>query len=131
MDARCHCGAVRFKTPLAAPLATYVCHCDTCKALTSSAFAMSAIFPKFEPPASELLSCYSYFCRNCGTRILHSTDAKNVVSVRGGCVSGIDWSKAVHIWTKSAMVPIPESSESYSERSSDSSGQGPAQDALD
>ncbi|KAF1737399.1 hypothetical protein NHJ13051_001371 [Beauveria bassiana] len=118
MDARCHCGAVRFKTPLPAPLATYVCHCDTCKALTSSAFAMSAIFPKFEPPASELLSCYS-------------TDAKNVVSVRGGCVSGIDWSKAVHIWTKSAMVPIPESSESYSERSSDSSGQGPAQDALD
>ncbi|EJP69590.1 hypothetical protein MY10362_006590 [Beauveria mimosiformis] len=108
MDARCHCGAVRFKTPLPAPLATYVCHCDTCKALTSSAFAMSAIFPKFEPPASELLSCY-----------------------RGGCVSGIDWSKAVHIWTKSAMVPIPESSESYSERSSDSSGQGPAQDALD
>ncbi|KAM3564638.1 hypothetical protein ARSEF4850_001771 [Beauveria asiatica] len=93
------------------------CHCDTCKALTSSAFAMSAIFPKFEPPASELLSCYRR--------------AKNVVSVRGGCVSGIDWSKAVHIWTKSAMVPIPESSQSYSGRSSDSSGQGPAQDALD
>lgn len=59
MDARCHCGAVRFKTPLAAPLATYICHCDTCKALTSSAFAMSAIFPKFQLPECELLSCYT------------------------------------------------------------------------
>lgn len=62
MDARCHCGAVRFKTPLAAPLATYVCHCDTCKSLSSSAFAMSAIFPKFELPPSELLSCYTCVC---------------------------------------------------------------------
>ncbi|KAJ4163770.1 hypothetical protein LMH87_005478 [Akanthomyces muscarius] len=142
MDARCHCGAVRFKTPLAAPLATYICHCDACKSLTSSAFAMSAIFPKFPLPASDVLSCYTrltstgatlycYFCRNCGTRVVHSTDSKNVVSVRGGCVSGIDWTKAVHIWTKSAMVPIPESSESYSEESSDSSGQASAQQLLD
>lgn len=59
MDARCHCGAVRFKTPLAAPLATYICHCDACKSLTSSAFAMSAIFPKFPLPASDVLSCYT------------------------------------------------------------------------
>lgn len=40
---------------------------------------------------------------------------KNVVSVKGGCLDGLDWSKAVHIWTKSAMVPIPEGAESYPE----------------
>jgi len=41
--------------------------------------------------------------------------AKNVVSVKGGCIEGLDWTTAVHIWTKSAMVPIPEGSESHSE----------------
>lgn len=59
MDARCHCGAVAFKTPLPKPLAIYVCHCDTCKMMTGSAFAMSAIFPKFPLPQLEALSCYT------------------------------------------------------------------------
>ena len=59
MDAKCHCGAVTFKTPIAAPLATYICHCDGCKAQTNSAFSMSAIFPRFQLPEQELLSCYT------------------------------------------------------------------------
>lgn len=36
------------------------------------------------------------------------------------CIEGLDWTKAIHIWTKSAMVPIPEGSETYSEEPSDS-----------
>jgi len=28
--------------------------------------------------------------------------------VKGGCIEGLDWSKAKHIWCKRAMVPIPE-----------------------
>ncbi|RYP17912.1 hypothetical protein DL765_004231 [Monosporascus sp. GIB2] len=40
---------------------------------------------------------------------------KNVVSVKGGCLEGLDWGKAVHIWTKSAMVPIPEGAETHPE----------------
>ena len=39
------------------------------------------------------------------------------MSVKGGCIEGLDWSKAIHIWTKSAMVPIPEGSEAHSEES--------------
>jgi hypothetical protein len=42
---------------------------------------------------------------------------KNVVSVKGGCIEGLDWKKAIHIWTSSAMVPIPEGSETHSEES--------------
>lgn len=42
--------------------------------------------------------------------------AKNVVSVKGGCITkGLDWNKAIHIYTKSAMVPIPEGCESHEE----------------
>ncbi|PNP55241.1 hypothetical protein THARTR1_04383 [Trichoderma harzianum] len=46
------------------------------------------------------------------------TPSKNVLSVKGGCIEGLDWTKAIHIWTKSAMVPIPEGSEAHSEASS-------------
>lgn len=40
-----------------------------------------------------------------------SLQGKNVVSVKGGCLEGLDWQTAIHIWTKSAMVPIPEGNE--------------------
>ncbi|KAI0106022.1 Mss4-like protein [Daldinia grandis] len=131
MDARCQCGAVAFKTPLPKPLALYICHCAECRRQTSSAFGTSAIFPRFPLPRAELMSCYTrptpsghtlycYFCRNCGTRLLHTTPGKNVVSVKGGCIDGLDWSAAIHIWTKSAMIPIPEGSETYSEEPTES-----------
>ncbi|KAI5865712.1 hypothetical protein GGS23DRAFT_351695 [Durotheca rogersii] len=73
---------------------------------------------------------YCYFCRNCGTRMLHMASGKNVVSVKGGCIEGLDWSGAIHIWTKSAMVPIPEGCESYSREPWDS-GHSTSQDSLD
>lgn len=55
---------------------------------------------------------------------------KNVVSVKGGCIDGLDWAKAIHIWTKSAMVPIPEGSQSF-EGESDYTDYGDTQDLLD
>ncbi|KAK7223844.1 hypothetical protein V2G26_011847 [Clonostachys chloroleuca] len=75
--------------------------------------------PPLQPPglgASELLQAsdiHGYFCRNCGTRMLHSVPNKNVISIKAGCIQGLDWTKAIHIWAKNAMVPIPEGSESY------------------
>jgi hypothetical protein len=56
---------------------------------------------------------------------------KNVVSVKGGCIDGLDWKEAVHIWTKSAMVPIPEGSESHTTESSIRSDYREPQDILD
>lgn len=40
--------------------------------------------------------------------------------MKGGCLEGLDWKTAIHIWTKSAMVPIPEGSESYEGEPTDS-----------
>ncbi|TRX89675.1 hypothetical protein FHL15_009425 [Xylaria flabelliformis] len=159
MEAQCQCGAVQFKTPLPKPLALYICHCAECRRQSSSAFGTSAIFPRFELPKTDLLSCYtshfilvcrviaqpplpsveearsvdkeiecvadrylprSYFCHRCGTRLIHTTPGKNVVSVKGGCIEGLDWDTAIHIWTKSAMVPIPEGSEAHSEEPTES-----------
>lgn len=60
-----------------------------------------------------------------------TTQNKNVISVKGGCLEGLDWSRAIHIWTKSAMIPIPEGAESYSEESTRASGYGDSQEFLD
>ncbi|KAI1735906.1 glutathione-dependent formaldehyde-activating [Xylaria scruposa] len=141
MEARCQCGAVRFMTPLPKPLALYICHCAECRRQSSSAFGTSAIFPRFELPKTDLLSCYTrpthsghtlycYFCQRCGTRLIHTTPGKNVVSVKGGCIEGLDWKTATHIWTKSAMVPIPEGSEAHSEEPTESD-YGSVQESLD
>jgi hypothetical protein len=54
------------------------------------------------------LNCY--FCRSCGTRVIHSTPGKDVVSVKGGCIEGLDWRSAKHIWCKRAVcAPFPAS----------------------
>ncbi|RYC54724.1 hypothetical protein CHU98_g11479, partial [Xylaria longipes] len=135
MEARCQCGAVRFTTPLPKPLALYICHCAECRRQSSSAFGTSAIFPRFELPKTELLSCYT---TNVGFVFRQATYAfgahlvlgKNVVSVKGGCIEGLDWATAIHIWTKSAMVPIPEGSESHSEEPTESD-YGSTQESLD
>lgn len=53
------------------------------------------------PTASgNQLDCY--FCRNCGTRLVHITPEKDVVSIKGGCIEGLDWQVAKHIWCKRA-----------------------------
>ncbi|KAK4061503.1 uncharacterized protein Triagg1_10360 [Trichoderma aggressivum f. europaeum] len=75
-------------------------------------------FIEFRRPTASGQTLYCYFCRSCGTRLIHMTPSKNVLSVKGGCIEGLDWTKAIHIWTKSAMVPIPEGSEAHSEASS-------------
>ncbi|TVY94123.1 hypothetical protein LAWI1_G000498 [Lachnellula willkommii] len=137
MNASCQCGAVSFKTPLPKPLAVYICHCDECRRQSSSAFGCSAIFPRFELPCKEVLSCYSrptasghtlncYFCRNCGTRVIHTTPGKGVLSVKGGCIEGLDWKSAKHIWCKRAMVPIPEGVERSEGEPDDDDGIGVA-----
>ena len=59
----------------------------------------------------------------------HTKD-KNVVSVKGGCIDGLDWKTAIHIWANSAMVPIPEGSETHSEGSS-YTDYGTSQEELD
>ncbi|KAK0748019.1 Mss4-like protein [Apiosordaria backusii] len=148
MNASCQCGSIRFKTPLPKPLALYICHCVTCQRQTSSAFGVSAIFPRFSLPAQlqlhgggNMLSVYTrptangqtlycYFCKRCGTRLVHATPNKNVVSVKGGCLEGLDWKSAIHIWTKSAMVPIPEGTESHREECSEPE-YGVTQEVLD
>ena len=53
-----------------------------------------------------------YFCARCGSRLVHACDGEARVSVKGGALKNLLTAErlktASHIWTKHAIVPIPE-----------------------
>ncbi|KAH7029315.1 Mss4-like protein [Microdochium trichocladiopsis] len=130
----CQCGAVSVPAPASKPSAIYHCHCIECRRQSASAFGTSAVFPA-EPlfPLSKeleaqltqynrprdtggILACY--FCKSCGSRLFHRAieiDGKSqaVIFVKGGCVDGMDWTGGIHIFARSAVVPIPDGAERY------------------
>lgn len=113
----------------------YHCHCTECQKQSASAFGTSAIFTSegMVPIPEELeekLSVYSrtgeesggridcYFCTKCGVRVMHRTrdtegSERGKIVIKGGCIDGLDWKGGVHIYTRSAVVPIPEDAEQY------------------
>ncbi|KAF2196698.1 hypothetical protein GQ43DRAFT_243100 [Delitschia confertaspora ATCC 74209] len=123
MDGSCQCGAVKFTTPTPSPSILYHCHCTDCRKQSASAFGTSAIFPFFKLSEGDAVSSFirtcdsgnkqfCYFCSKCGTRLLHAQvvdgGEPKVVAVKGGVLEGIDWSKAWHIYCRSAVVSIPD-----------------------
>ena len=135
MEGRCQCGQIRFTTPLSNPLAIYICHCTECRHQSSSTYGMTMSFPAFEiqPPSPNSIAIYSrpntngrtdgYFCTKCGCRLLHRAvyrtgEAAKTVSVKSGCLEGVTkemMRDAVHIWTKSAVIDVPEGAKAYEE----------------
>jgi hypothetical protein len=96
---------------------------------------MTALFPAFDvaPPRPGAVGTYSrpssqgrvdgYFCTACGSRFLHRSFSRkgepaDILSVKAGCLDGLTkdmMRSAVHIWTKSAVIDIPEGAEQYEE----------------
>lgn len=128
----CQCGTIRFQAPTPTPIEKYVCHCRECQKQSASAFGTSAIFPSegIWPFPSALQKYFTmwrrsadsgntvecYFCRVCGVRILHRVllqgkTPKPTVTVRGGCLEGFTLDGAKHIYTRSALVPVPPGSD--------------------
>lgn len=128
----CQCGTVDFHASQPQPIEVYFCHCRQCQKQSSSAFGTSAIFPAdgMWPPPDAIKShlkvwtrpsksggmMHCYFCDTCGSRILHRTvmedgSSQPTLSVKGGAVEGLDVTNARHIWTKSAIVNVPEGSD--------------------
>lgn len=135
MEGRCQCDAVKFTTPSPTALKWFVCHCLECRRQSSSAFGITAIFPTFDiqrtasKGGEEFIGVFThtradsgrakrcYFCRQCGTRLMHDGGGP-FVAVKGGCLVGINpdcLAGATHIWTKRALMPIPEGVESWPE----------------
>jgi hypothetical protein len=134
MKVVCQCGDVSFETPTPAPTDVYHCHCLECRKQSASAFGTSAMFPAkgLFPLSVELvekLSCYTrptksggtmecYFCPKCGVRMFHRIrnpdgTERPTVSIKGGCIEDLDWTVGKHIFTRSAVVPIPSGVEQW------------------
>ena len=74
------------------------------------------------------LDCY--FCKQCGARLVHKTEGNKTISVKGGCLVGLSKEMvtgkgAVHIWTKSAVVDVPEGMERWEKEPDEKPGSVP------
>ena len=123
MTGGCQCGAVRYEIT-GAPLELYVCHCVDCRKQSASAFGMSMMVSvedfrltqgevkRWTRPTDSGNRLNCYFCGNCGSRLWHQGDTNTTsVTVKPGSLDvPIDFSNAVHIWTKRKIpgFDIPE-----------------------
>lgn len=131
----CQCGAIAFYASKPFPQSVYCCHCLECQKQSSSAFGTSAIFPAsgmwplpehvqtqlglWTRPTDSGNTLECYFCKRCGVRIFHRSiqpdgTPKPTLSIKGGCLEGLSWEGARHIYTRTARVPVPEGSEQAS-----------------
>ena len=106
----CQCGAVRYELR-GRPVELVVCHCKECQRQSGSAFGMSLIVPSgsFRLLSGDLkfftVVCDSgrtktcAFCRDCGTRVYHSSN--NTISVKPGTLDDTSSLRPTHhYWTK-------------------------------
>lgn len=128
----CQCGDVSFRASLPKPLGIFACHCNGCRKQSASAFGVTYSFPAegmWPPPPAlvEKMSMFTirvdsgnlkecWFCRGCGVRIAHRSKLpdgtyKDPMSIKGGCVEGMTMEGARHVFTKNAIVPVPEGSD--------------------
>lgn len=135
MEGRCQCGQVTFRTPSEEPQQLLICHCTECRHQSSSTYGMTATFPYFDilAPFEGAIAVYArpntkgetrgFFCTKCGARLMHQSVSRDgtpaaSVSVKSGCLDGITkemMRSAKHIWTKSAIIDIPDNAEAYEE----------------
>ncbi|ORY67177.1 Mss4-like protein [Pseudomassariella vexata] len=134
LTVRCQCGSVSFPTPTATYLDLFHCHCTECQKQSSSAYGTSAIYPAeglfplspaleaklkvYTRPTSSGGTMHCWFCPECGSRLVHRVYEKDgtprsTVSVKGGCVEGLNWEGAKHIYVRSAVIEIPVEWEQY------------------
>jgi hypothetical protein len=127
---RCQCSEIRYRID-GEPIALYACHCLECQKQSASAFGMSLEVPRSgfrliqgsprfwarDADSGGTVRCA--FCSNCGSRLWHESapDSKLLTIKAGSLDEPVDFSSAIHIWTK-RMLPgfvIPEGAQHYPE----------------
>ncbi len=100
--AQCRCGAVRAAVE-GEPVRVSICHCDTCKRNTGSAFAFNATWPEAAVTISGETRRWTRiaesggearhdFCPNCGSTIAYTLDARpGMISLPAGGFADLDF----------------------------------------
>lgn len=85
----CNCGAVRYRAA-GKPTRTGLCHCQTCRRETGSAFMTFAVWPsdavRVTGQTSQWTSSTDHrtFCPSCGSTLFASSDGSNEIEIRIG-----------------------------------------------
>lgn len=89
----CNCGWVRF-TLEGEPLRVGLCHCETCRKFTGSAFSHYGVWPKAAVTITGDLACWEVkaggdrFCPRCGSSLATWTEAEDEIEVKLGTLDG-------------------------------------------
>lgn len=102
----CNCGQVRYELQ-GKPLRTGLCHCETCRKFTGSAFSHYGVWAKDAVRITGDLGCWQVraggdrFCRTCGSSLFTWTDVEDEIEVKLGTLDdpphGLE--PAYELWT--------------------------------
>ena len=102
----CNCGQVRFRAE-GEPLRVGLCHCETCRKFTGSAFSHYGVWRKDAVTITGELSCWQVraggdrFCATCGSSLFTWTDREGEIEVKLGTLdappNGL--TPAYELWT--------------------------------
>ena len=85
----CNCGQVRYRVK-GHPLRVGLCHCETCRKFTGSAYSHYGVWPKAAVTISGDTACWQVraggdrFCPQCGASLFTWTDAEDEIEVKLG-----------------------------------------------
>lgn len=85
----CNCGQVRYEL-VGEPLRVGVCHCETCRKDSGSAFSFFGIWPMASATLSGELGCWrsraggERFCPNCGSSLFSWEEGSGEIEIKLG-----------------------------------------------
>ena len=85
----CNCGQARYEV-VGEPLRVGVCHCETCRKDSGSAFSFFGIWPMASATLSGELGCWrsraggERFCRTCGSSLFSWEEGSGEIEIKLG-----------------------------------------------
>jgi hypothetical protein len=89
----CNCGQVRYELD-GEPIRVGLCHCETCRKLTGSAFSHYGVWRRGSVRISGETGCWEVraggdrFCRTCGASLFAWVDGEDEIEVKLGGLDG-------------------------------------------
>jgi hypothetical protein len=85
----CNCGGVRYELD-GEPIRVGICHCETCRKESGSAFSFSAIWPRAGVTLTGELACWrsraggERFCPKCGSSLFCWDEGSDEIEIKLG-----------------------------------------------
>lgn len=102
----CNCGQVRYELE-GEPIRVGLCHCESCRKETGSAFSFFGIWPRVGVSLSGDLACWQSraggdrFCPRCGSSLFCWSDGADEIEIKLGTLDSPprDFVPGYELWT--------------------------------